>query len=60
MLWITDTFDLVSDYIYILLDYSNNITLLLTKNLKQREKCYYKKTIIKHLFKCGALISKCN
>lgn len=38
MLWITDTFDLVSDYIYILLDYSNNITLLLTKNLKQREK----------------------
>lgn len=36
MLWITDTFDLVSDYIYILLDYSNNITLLLTKILKQK------------------------
>lgn len=36
MLWITDTFDLVSDYIYILLNYSNNITLLLTKILKQK------------------------
>lgn len=60
MLWITDTFDLVSDYIYILLDYSNNITLLLTKNLKQRETCYYKKIIIKYLLKGGTLIWKYN